>query len=157
MRFTLVLIKPSLHGVNVAQQIHHEALKNQLENHTSPYLVMVTEIAHFLVEYMLCFRYPNVFIIECRVDKNIQRRNPTSFKHASLSCLLFNSHQTTYQPNLGVRLRKTNDLRPTIYLRLKPHGRKLAWTSLSWRNSIGSNEQVVATWEELWGVATMTF
>ena len=28
---------------------------------------------------------------------------------------------------------------------------------MSWMNSIGSNEQVVATLEEAWGVATMTF
>ena len=30
-------------------------------------------------------------------------------------------------------------------------------TCMSWMNSIGSNEQVVATLEEAWGVATMTF
>ena len=51
MTFTLVLIKPSLHGVNVAQQIHHEALKKSARKSYIPlfsYELMVTESAHLL-------------------------------------------------------------------------------------------------------------
>jgi hypothetical protein len=36
------------------------------------------------------------------------RRSPISFKHVLLQCLLVDPHRTTYQSNLGVRLRRSH-------------------------------------------------
>ena len=80
--------------------------KNRIENRTSPYVVMGTRGACFLIFELDTQVLPIVFIIECRVLINIWRCSPISIKHVSLWYLLFHPHRTTYQPNIGFRIRK---------------------------------------------------
>jgi hypothetical protein len=44
--------------------------------------------------------------VQCRVVISIWRSSLTSFQRASLWCLLFDPHWTTYRPSIGVWLRK---------------------------------------------------
>ena len=47
-----------------------------------------------------------MFIVECRVVIKIWRGYPIPLKHVSSCCLIFDPHQTTYQSNTEVPLRK---------------------------------------------------
>jgi membrane associated rhomboid family serine protease len=75
----------------------------------------------WLLEVHVCWilnwihKFSIVCTIECRVVIKIWRHSPISLKHVSLWHLLFNSHWTIYQSNIGGLIRKTSHLR-SIYI-----------------------------------------
>ena len=75
----------------------------------------------------------------------------------SLGWIQYQFWKRTQLVNVNVGYCYDHLLKTPQLVRLLSHGRKLAWTARTWMNSIGSNEQVVATWEEVWGVATLLF
>ena len=78
--------------------------KNRIENRT--FLDLVVVVCWFHACIYIYIGPPNWVQYWVRVVNNSWRCSPISFKHVYLWCLLVGPHWTTYQSNLGVRLKK---------------------------------------------------
>ena len=80
---------------------HEKEAVNKHRMSTSKNMLIVFPTLSFFFRGSLdCLHYQVKKIV---ID--IHRHGLFSFKHVSLRCLLFNSHLTTYQSNIGVQLR----------------------------------------------------
>ena len=64
---------------------------------------MVIKTICVLIFLLNSWVLPTVFIVKCGVVLKNSRGSPISFKHVSLWCLSFDSHQITHQSNIGVQ------------------------------------------------------
>ena len=62
-----------------------------------------------------------MFIIEPREVNDIWSCSAIFFEHVSLSCFLFDPHQTTYQNAYKGLIKETNHLRPIYLIHLYFH------------------------------------
>ena len=80
---------------------------NQIENWTSPDLVVVMGSAHLWIPKLNSYVMPILFIIKCGVINRIWRCIPSFFEHVVIWCLFFDPHLTTYQSNIGPIIKKS--------------------------------------------------